>query len=328
MAFLPLDARGAFQIVATLGPASHGRVPALAAAGATAFRLNASHLTPDEAQAITRRVRSALPDAPLVIDLQGAKLRLGVFGARVLTAGDRVRFTVDPAGPGDAAVPLPHRELFASVQPGDTLSCDDDRLRLRVDAVADATIDATSLSAGPLRPRKGINVVEHPVHLTELPAHDRAFVEALQGTDRLAWAFSFMRDGSEAAWLRACAAGPIVGKVEHPDATHNLEAIDAAVDAVWICRGDLGAQLGAERLARFVASLEPRGRGRPWLMAGQVLEHLTEHAEPTRSEVCHLHDLAHRGFSGIVLSDETAIGKDPVRALTHATALARAFARA
>ena len=39
---------------------------------------------------------------------------------------------------------------------------------------------------------------------------------------------------------------------------------------------------------------------------------MTGHAALTRSEVCHLVDLHRRGYSGFVLSDETAIGLDPV----------------
>jgi len=58
-------------------------------------------------------------------------------------------------------------------------------------------------------------------------------------------------------------------------------------------------------------------------MAGQVFEHLTAHPEPTRSEVCHLWDLISRGYEGIVLSDETAIGRDPVNAVKVAASLVR-----
>jgi pyruvate kinase len=61
-------------------------------------------------------------------------------------------------------------------------------------------------------------------------------------------------------------------------------------------------------------------------MAGQVLEHLTSHRDPTRSEVCHLYDLKVRGYAGIVLSDETAIGIDPVNAVVTARALLDATA--
>jgi pyruvate kinase len=69
-------------------------------------------------------------------------------------------------------------------------------------------------------------------------------------------------------------------------------------------------------MACAVHALDPKRFSVPVLMAGQVLEHLKRHRRPTRSEVCHLFDLRARGFAGIVLSDETAVGDDPVRA-TH-----------
>jgi pyruvate kinase len=116
-----------------------------------------------------------------------------------------------------------------------------------------------------------------------------------------------------------------VGKIERREAAEAVEVIAPRVDAVWICRGDLGAQIGAAALARFVAALSPRDLGVPVLMAGQVLEHLTRHREPTRSEVCHLFDLVARGYRGIVLSDETAVGGDPANAVAAATSLLRAF---
>jgi pyruvate kinase len=68
-------------------------------------------------------------------------------------------------------------------------------------------------------------------------------------------------------------------------------------------------------MARWISTFDPRSMPCPILMAGQVLEHLTLHESPTRAEVCHLFDLANRGYAGFVLSDETAIGRDPVGAV-------------
>jgi pyruvate kinase len=117
----------------------------------------------------------------------------------------------------------------------------------------------------------------------------------------------------------------VAAKIERREAAHAIASIAGRVDAIWICRGDLGVQLGAPGLARFVASLRPSAFRVPVLMAGQVLEHLTRHRQPTRSEVCHLFDLADRGYRGFVLSDETAIGDDPLNAVETATSLLRAF---
>lgn len=318
---LPFDARrGAPQIVATLGPASLERASALADAGASSFRLNASHLAADALAAAVDRIRASLPEAPIVIDLQGAKMRLGAHVPRAVAAGERLRFALS----ADAeALPLPHRELFAAVRAGELLSCDDDRLRLRVASVDPAgELEAVALGPGVLRPRIGVNRAEHPVELEDLGSRDLACLAALRDRQGLAFAISFVADGRELSWLRRrVAEAVVVAKLERREALANLPALDASADALWLCRGDLGAQLGPVALARAVAAFDPRGLGCPTLIAGQVLEHLTAHPAPTRSEVCHLFDLCARGYAGIVLSDETAIGRDPVAAVRTAAEL-------
>ena len=84
-------------------------------------------------------------------------------------------------------------------------------------------------------------------------------------------------------------------------------------------------RLSSTRMARWVAAYNPRAEGRPVYMAGQVMQHLTRHGTPTRAEVCHVFDLFERGYAGFVLSDETAIGDDPVRAVRTLDALLKAF---
>jgi len=312
------------RIVATLGPASFDLASALAEAGATAFRLNASHMTPGKLESILQRLQVILPRVPVIVDLQGAKMRLGEFEKRSVRRGDRLRFAKD----SDAgnALPLPHPELFRVVAIGEMLSCDDDRLRLIVREAGEGVLEAECLTDGELRPCKGVNLLDHPVVLEDLTARDRQHIECAAKYPLVSFACSFMRDGSEARWIRSRANGcPVVGKVERRAALERLESITAQVDELWICRGDLGSQLGVAEMARWVGGFSPGKLRVPVLMAGQVLEHLTSHPEPTRSEACHLYDLVERGYAGIVLSDETAIGMDPVRALSQARALLHAF---
>jgi pyruvate kinase len=322
VALLPIDAPAA-QIVVTVGPASIGRGQRLAGAGATAFRLNASHMSPRDLATTAAAVRAAAPGFPIVVDLQGAKMRLSDLADVHVRSGDRVTFVLEP---GDGGLPLPHPELYRSVRPGETLSIDDGRVRLRVVDVAADAIVAECLLDAVILARKGVNVVEHPVDLLELSPADARHVAAVAGVGGVAFAFSFMKTGAEAGWVRPRAPGcPVIGKVERIEACERIGAIASSVDAIWICRGDLGAQIGAAGLAKFVAGLRPRELPVPVLMAGQVLEHMVQHAEPTRSEVCHLFDLLARGFAGIVLSAETAVGDDPVRATAAAAELVRDF---
>ena len=313
-----------FEIIATLGPSSFTMARQLALGGATALRLNASHLSPEELARRAAQAREGAPDLPVVVDLQGAKMRIGGIVERPVAAGSRVRFAAEAAGPDD--VLLPHPELFAAAERGATVGCDDGRLRFVVRACGEGWMDAEALVAGVLKPRKGVNLLDHPVRLSGLTPGDAARLEAVRGLPGLQVAWSFTLDGCEAAWVRALVPDtPVVAKVERREAVDALADIADRADALWVCRGDLGEQLGPGALGRFVGSLSPADLRCPVLMAGQVLEHLTEHAEPTRSEVCHLYDLLARGYAGIVLSDETAIGIHPARAVQQAAALVGAF---
>jgi pyruvate kinase len=312
--FIPVDSPAtgrSLQLIVTLGPACMSSIAALARAGATAFRLNASHLEAAELGTALSRVRAACPDAPIVVDLQGAKMRIERPEPLSVTEGETLRLTEGPGG--DAQVP--HGEFFRQVRPGDTISLDDGRLRFAVEAVEAGGVRVRALGTARLLHRKGINVEQHPVQLERLTTRDRDACRVAADHGVRAFAYSFMTDGHEAGWVREQVPGcGVVAKIERREATSRLPEIARRVSSVWICRGDLGAQLGFADLARFVGGVDPAAYPVPVLMAGQVLEHLTSHPAPNRSEVCHLHDLIARGFAGIVLSDETAIGRDPVHA--------------
>ena len=124
------------KIVATLGPASSDRamIKALFEAGADVFRLNMSHGGHEETAMRHRIIREIEHEVqrPIAIlaDLQGPKLRVGVFAneAEMLEEGARFRMDLDDA-PGDATrVNLPHPEIFKALTPGSTLLVNDGKI--------------------------------------------------------------------------------------------------------------------------------------------------------------------------------------------------------
>jgi pyruvate kinase len=262
------------------------------------------------------------PDLACIIDLQGAKMRLGFFDAREVHAGQELGFSESAVCEG-ADLPLPHPELYTAVSPGEVLTIDDGKLEVAVERIEPKRLSVRVVRGGWIRPRKGINRQTHPIDPGSLCETDRAVIRACRHLDGIEYAISFISDGREAEWVRALTPSRVILKIERDESIRSLLTTSARSDEVWICRGDLGAQLGLNAMARAVHDIDPGDLDVPVLLAGQVLEHLTHEVEPTRSEVCHLYDVIARGFSGIVLSDETAIGINPENAVRWAARLLR-----
>jgi len=143
-----------------------------------------------------------------------------------------------------------------------------------------------------------------------------------QGRPGIAYALSYVRDAEEMRRYREQIGreARLIAKLERPQAVAEAQGVAAHADEVWLCRGDLGAEMGLPGMAvaahRFAEGV--RALPVPALLAGQVFEHLTEHPTPTRSEVCAAYDALAQGYAGFVLSDETAIGRHPAEAVRAA----------
>jgi pyruvate kinase len=154
------------KIVATLGPASsdYDTIRKLFEAGADVFRLNMSHGDHSEIAARHAIIRQVEEDVgrPIAIlaDLQGPKLRVGVFarGEEVLEQGQAFRLDLDAAEGDGTRVNLPHPEIFAALDPGSSLLVNDGKIRLKVEACGPDFADCTVTVGGVISNRKGVNV--------------------------------------------------------------------------------------------------------------------------------------------------------------------------
>lgn len=315
------------KIVATLGPASSDRdtVRRLFLAGVDVFRLNFSHGSADDHRArfaILRDLEQATGrPIGILADLQGPKLRVGVFqnGPVMLAEGQAFRLDLDPA-PGDAQrASLPHPEIFAALQPGAELLLDDGRLRLVVERCGPESAETRVVVGGKLSERKGVNVPGVMLPITALTAKDRRDLDlALElGADWIA--LSFVQRPEDVAEARALIGdrAAIVSKLEKPSAVERLDEIVELSDAVMVARGDLGVELPAERVPgiqkRIVRAC--RRLGRPVIVATQMLESMVEAPVPTRAEASDVATAIYDGADAVMLSAESASGKHPVEAV-------------
>jgi pyruvate kinase len=149
-----------------------------------------------------------------------------------------------------------------------------------------------------------------------------AFIQDAVKENVDAFAQSFVRQVSDVQRLQeaiqsAGGSQPIIAKIEHPKALENLEGIVDTVWAVMVARGDLGVELGVEK----VPSLQKRiiqtaNRAfKPVITATQMLESMIEHSMPTRAESSDVANAIWDGTDAVMLSAESASGQHPVEAI-------------
>ena len=327
------------RVLATLGPASNtpDMIRTLFQAGADAFRVNMSHGDQASKVDVIRAIRALEKEfsrpTTILADLQGPKLRVGKFAGGRTTLESGVTFVLDhDATPGDATrVRLPHREIFAAIEPGARLLLDDGKLVLRV-AEHDAERIVTTVEVGgPLSDNKGLNVPDVVVPMAALTEKDRSDLAFAvdQGVDWIA--LSFVQRPEDLWEARKLIGGKaaLLAKIEKPAAIERLDEIVEACDGVMVARGDLGVELPPQSVPPLQKRIVETARrmGRPVVVATQMLESMIQSPSPTRAEVSDVATAIYDGADAIMLSAESAAGDWPVESVAMMNAIGDAVER-
>ncbi|MBL4838691.1 MAG: pyruvate kinase, partial [Kordiimonadaceae bacterium] len=140
------------------------RIRELFEAGVDVFRLNMSHGDHKDKEALIHIIRQVERDVgrPIAIlaDLQGPKLRIGVFkdGEITLTEGDIFTLDLSETPGTKKRVGMPHKEIFDALDVGSNVLLDDGKIRLEVQTVSKTKADCRVIVGGVLSNRKGVNI--------------------------------------------------------------------------------------------------------------------------------------------------------------------------
>ena len=315
------------KIVATLGPASdtYDTIRALHEAGADVFRLNMSHGSHEEIaikHEIIRRVEKDLGSTIAILaDLQGPKLRVGVFSgdSEMLDQGDAFRLDLDPAEGNSRRVCLPHPEIFQALRPGAMVLVNDGKIRLQVKECGPDFADCRVIAGGTISNRKGVNVPDVELPLAALSEKDRGDLEFVceLGVDWLALSFVQRPADVEEARVLARGRAAVLSKIEKPGAVDKFDDILAVSDGIMVARGDLGVELPVQNVPPIQKRLvrKCRAAAKPVIVATQMLESMIESPMPTRAEVSDVATAIYEGADAVMLSAESAAGSYPVEAV-------------
>jgi pyruvate kinase len=320
-----------YDIVATLGPSSKTRPvwEKMVSAGVNTFRLNTSHLSEPDLDLWLEELAPFLEvtGTKLVLDLQGSKWRLGYFRPFRLILNHKIELVLAEQSEWTDVLPVPHPDFFQAVlllveasssqsEARGAIILNDAKATLRIEEAAIDRISARVIKGGVISPRKGITIKDVDYRCERLNGFDNYVFMAARNLPYSRFAISYLKDAQEMRVYRSSFGGSayLIAKLERHASLADAHHIVRYADELWLCRGDLGAELGMKALAEQVKTFSESLGNLPVsvFLAGQVLEHMTRHSTPTRSEVCYLYDSLVRGYRGVVLSDETAIGRYPV----------------
>jgi pyruvate kinase len=341
--------------IATLGPASSSfeMIEKLFLAGADVFRLNFSHGEHSEKAALVKTIREVETkyNHPIAIlaDLQGPKLRVGIFDNDKVTIVDGQKFTFDYKDePGSAArVRLPHPEILNTLKAGDTILLDDGKLRMKVKETTIGTsglengqVVCEVINGGNLSNKKGVNTPSIMLPISPLTPKDRRwalsscsivimhkqFDHAFRDleyalTIDVDWvALSFVQKPEDIIELRSLVGKKvrIMAKLEKPSAINSLDEIVDLSDGIMVARGDLGVEMNPWDVPviqkRIIETCKLLGK--PVVVATQMLESMIDNPTPTRAEASDVATAIFDSADAVMLSAESAAGRFPVESVT------------
>ena len=327
------------KIIATVGPASWQPevLERLVEAGADVFRLNFSHAGRERQAETIEAIRAASErvgrEVAILGDLPGPKLRIGSMRDDVaeLETGMHVTLTPEEVEGDRDTIPVQWSGV-SDLHADQLVYLADGAIRLRVSgAEANDGVGAEVEVGGTLSSHKGMNIPGG----ADLPATtgvDLGWVEFAveNGVDLLAVSFVSTAADLEPVSARLKELGsriPVIAKIERQQAAENIEEIvRAASGGIMVARGDLGIEVPLEllpveqkRLIRAAGMVS-----KPAITATQMLASMVTARRPTRAEVTDVANAIYDGTDAVMLSEETAVGQNPVEAVEVMDRIARA----
>jgi len=327
------------KIVCTIGPTSYSPeiMLQMLQSGMNIARLNFSHGDYEWHKTAIANLRQMAQSAgkrvTIMADLPGPKIRIGQLAEEPieLKFGDEFTLTTNETSSDRHCAFVSFQPLPGVVKPGDSLFLNDGIIQLEVVSTEGKDVHCRVIVGGELRSRKGLNLPGINLGVSAFTEHDHKCLKfALEnGVDVISQ--SFIETSADVDAVRKAAADLgyrpfIIAKIERAGALAHIDEILEAADGIMVARGDLGVEIPIERIGVVQKELISKANllGKPVITATQMLKSMVAHQLPTRAEATDVANAILDGADCVMLSEESAMGKFPAKAVKMLVRIAAA----
>ncbi|KAG0418637.1 Pyruvate kinase [Dictyocoela roeselum] len=343
----------ATKIIASIGPSSADPkiLRQMVNKGMSVARLNLSHISDsikirEHIKAINEIRGDGVPG--IAIDTRGPEVRIQNLKSAVsIRKGDYVVFQSDSFENNndqmigeDTENPKNYElkekepndnifivnQTFDGAKIGSIVKIDDAQLCLQITEVSDFFLKTIAMNDHQVSPNKKV-MVPCTIPKNSQLDDDKKILRDVE--DIIDYVFiSFVNCAKDVLDIKNIFKNKVpllYAKIESEEALNKLDEIIDVSDGIMIARGDLSIAVGFERLfkAQNIIMNACKAKGKPVIMATQMLDSMKHNRYPTNAEVSDVGYAVLNGCDCVMLSAESSVGMYPVECVEMMSAICR-----
>lgn len=295
------------RFILTVGPALLNEVPLPEIHDErNIYRINGAHGSIEDVEKTILKIRKQVPDADILMDLPGNKVRTKNLPDGGVTVENGKTFELSSQS-------FNYAEFYKYIKPGMTAWANDSIFEFEVVSADSEKIVFLSKSDGVLINNKGVHVRGIHEDIPFLFEKDRQLIELANKWALSFVGLSFVRKAENVKEVRSMVSGKtdLITKIETLDAVNNINEILPLTNYILVDRGDLSTDVGVQRIPRFQKYIIDKALffDVKIFLATQVLKSMETKPIPTIGEIEALYEIYKSGVYGVQMSEETAVGR-------------------
>lgn len=307
------------------------KVIQLSDAGVDVIRINFTHATPESSESLMKEINKLNAEGrthlSLLLDTKGPDIRTGMREIPLQVKKNQTfNIFVDLEKlTEDSDIFCDYPGILKDVEIGQQVIIDSGLLIVEVKEIAKDHLVVKALNDAEIGSKRHINLPWVKIWLPAMIDKDKT--DILFGIKMgIAYvAASFIRTGENVKEIRSFldnnggTSVKIISKIENKEAIDNLEDIVRYSDGIMIARGDLGIEMPIYELPVYQKKILDKCfvYWKPVIIATELMKSMVTNPFPTRAEVSDVYNSVMMRADAVMLSDETAVGKYPVKAVEY-----------